>query len=219
MLLLIAYKVLLPKHFYLLRGNHETRAMNLRYGFYHEVLMKYDMGIMELFWELFDWLPLAAVIESKIFVVHGGLFKEDMITMESIQNIQRNREPPSEGIMHDILWSDPKSSPGTSFNFDRGGGLLFGPDVTKSFLKLNGLELIIRSHQVREDGYSVEHDGKLLTVFSAPNYCDTMGNKGAFIRFTAPSHVPEFVQFDANPHPNVPPMAHMRAFHQIRAKL
>lgn len=203
----------------MLRGNHESRAMNLRYGFYHEIMLKYDIEVMELFWKLFDRLPLGAIIESKVMVVHGGLFETKMVTVDAIQSINRICEPPSSGIMHDILWADPQSSQGRAFNHDRGGGLLFGPDVTKEFLNLNDLDIIIRSHQVRDEGFSVEHGGRLITVFSAPNYCDTMGNKGAIVQFKAPSKKPEFLQFSVSPHPNVPPMAHMRTFQKLRAKL
>jgi serine/threonine-protein phosphatase 5 len=63
--------------------------------------------------------------------------------------------------------------------------------------------------QVKDEGYEVDHDGKCITVFSAPNYCDQMGNKGAFIRFTDPDAMqPQFTKFEAVPHPNVPPMAY-----------
>ena len=82
----------------------------------------------------------------------------------------------------------------------------FGKDVTKRFLENNGLRLIVRSHEVKEEGYEVQHDGYCITIFSAPNYVDKMGNKGAFISFTAPDMVPHFTQFDAVPHPPVRPM-------------
>ena len=84
-------------------------------------------------------------------------------------------------------------------------GYSFGPDITKSFLEKNGLSLLIRSHEVKDAGYVVEHDGKCITVFSAPNYCDQMGNFGAFVRFNGNTD-PTFTQFSAVPHPNVPPM-------------
>lgn len=84
--------------------------------------------------------------------------------------------------MCELLWSDPGPDPGRQPS-KRGVGVAFGPDVTKNFLRDNGLDLLVRSHEVKEEGYAVEHDGYCITVFSAPNYVDQMGNLGAFIRF------------------------------------
>jgi serine/threonine-protein phosphatase 5 len=61
---------------------------------------------------------------------------------------------------------------------------------------------------MKENGYEVEHDGKCITVFSAPNYCDQMNNKGALIRFVDDAMVPNFLTFDAVPHPKVPAMCY-----------
>ena len=73
----------------------------------------------------------------------------------------------------------------------------------------NKLKLIVRSHEVKDEGYVVEHSGKCITVFSAPNYCDQMGNKGAMIKFDLAADLePEFIQFTSVPHPHVPPMAY-----------
>ena len=94
-----------------------------------------------------------------------------------------------------------------SISFQRGVGFAFGPDITEAFLKRNNLSLLVRSHEVKEEGYLVEHGGKTITVFSAPNYCDTMGNKGAFIHFDE-SLEPKFTKFEAVPHPPVRPMAY-----------
>ena len=77
--------------------------------------------------------------------------------------------------------------------------------MTANFLERNGLKLVVRSHEVKDAGYEVEAGGKLVTVFSAPNYCDQMGNKGAFIRFES-DMTPHFTQFDAVPHPPSRPM-------------
>ena len=66
--------------------------------------------------------------------------------------------------------------------------------------------------QVKEEGYEVAHDGRLVTVFSAPNYCDQMGNKGAFVRFNGDDMVPHFTTFEAVPHPDVKPMAYANSF-------
>ena len=71
--------------------------------------------------------------------------------------------------MCDLLWSDPQPQCGRSPS-KRGVGIHFGPDVTKKFLQANQLDYVIRSHEVKEEGYEVMHDGKCITVFSAPNY-------------------------------------------------
>ena len=102
--------------------------------------------------------------------------------------------------MSDLLWADPQPFPGKSPS-KRGVGYSFGPDITESFLKLNDLQLLVRSHEVKDEGYLVEHGGKTITVFSAPNYCDSMGNKGAFIHFDETCE-PKFTQYEAVPHPS-----------------
>jgi serine/threonine-protein phosphatase 5 len=117
-------------------------------------------------------------------------------------------EPPEEGLMHELLWTDPQPAVGRSPS-KRGLGYSFGPDYTENFLRANNLSLLVRSHEVKEEGYVVEHNGKCITIFSAPNYCDQMGNQGAFIRFES-DLVPRFTQFSAVPHPAVPAMAYAR---------
>jgi diadenosine tetraphosphatase ApaH/serine/threonine PP2A family protein phosphatase len=98
--------------------------------------------------ETFCWLPLAYCLNSKVLVLHGGLFKEDGVTLADIRAVDRFREPPDSGIMCDILWSDPQPEPGRAPS-KRGCGVQFGPDVTREFLDANGLDLVIRSHEVR----------------------------------------------------------------------
>ena len=195
-----------PTCIYLTRGNHETKNMNKIYGFEGEVKHKYDDKIFQLFLEVFSWLPLAAVIEDQVFVTHGGIPVDESVVLEDISNTKRGMEPPESGIMSDLLWSDPQPFPGKSPS-KRGVGFAFGPDIAKAFLERNHLKVLIRSHEVKEEGYLVEHEGKTITVFSAPNYCDSMGNKGAFIHLDA-SMEPRFTKFEAVPHPNVKPMAY-----------
>ncbi|RVW21083.1 Serine/threonine-protein phosphatase 5 [Vitis vinifera] len=132
---------------------------------------------------------------------NGGLFSVDGVKLSDIRAIDRFCEPPEEGLMCELLWSDPQPYPGRGPS-KRGVGLSFGVDVTKRFLQENNLD----------EGYEIEHDGKLITVFSAPNYCDQMGNKGAFIRFEAPDMKPNIVTFSAVPHPDVKPMAYANNF-------
>lgn len=196
-------KLSCPECIYLTRGNHETKNMNRIYGFEGEVKAKYDDKIFDLFLEVFGHLPLAAVIENKVFVTHGGI-PVNPTTLDEIKKIKRGCEPPESGLMSDLLWSDPQPFPGKSPS-KRGVGFAFGPDITEAFLDKNNLNLLVRSHEVKEEGYLVEHDGKTVTVFSAPNYCDSMGNKGAFIHFGKDCE-PKYTQFTSVPHPNVRPM-------------
>ncbi|XP_066995119.1 serine/threonine-protein phosphatase 5 [Anabrus simplex] len=204
---LFGFKLLYPNHFYMARGNHESESMNKMYGFDGEVKAKYTPKMSELFTEVYNWLPLAHLINKKVLAMHGGLFSRDDVTLDDIKKIDRNRQPPEEGLMCELLWSDPQPQPGRSAS-KRGVGVQFGPDVTKNFLELNGLDYIIRSHEVKSEGYEVAHDGRCITVFSAPNYCDTMGNKGAFITLRGSDMVPQFTTYRAVSHPNVKPMAY-----------
>jgi serine/threonine-protein phosphatase 5 len=206
--LLLLYKLSNPAQLYMLRGNHETKNMNKIYGFLGEIKHKYDDVVMGLFTKVFNWLPLACVLHKKVFVVHGGLSTQDGgVTLQNIENLARNREPPESGLMSDLLWSDPQPQLGRAPS-KRGLGYSFGPDYTAAFLEQNNLDLVIRSHEVKDEGYVEEHDGKCITIFSAPNYCDQMGNKGAFIRFKDGDMKPDFTKFDAVPHPDVPPMTY-----------
>ncbi|EFJ08171.1 hypothetical protein SELMODRAFT_182535 [Selaginella moellendorffii] len=207
-LTLFAFKCLYPQGIYLARGNHESQSMNKIYGFDGEVKAKYFSDVMpEYFSEIFCALPLAHVLNSKVFVVHGGLFSTDNVKLSDIRAIDRFKQPPDEGLMCEMLWSDPHPGLGRQPS-KRGVGLSFGSDVTEKFLEQNNLDLVVRSHEVKPEGYEQEHKGKLITVFSAPNYCDQIGNKGAFVRFVAPHMKPEFTTFKDVPHPSVKPMAY-----------
>jgi serine/threonine-protein phosphatase 5 len=151
-LTLIGFKLLYPKHFFMSRGNHESQTMNQMYGFEGEVKAKYTSQMYELFAEVFNLLPLAHCINERVLVMHGGLFSTDTVTLDDIRTTDRNRQPPDEGIMCDILWSDPMPSKGRAPS-KRGVGVQFGPDVTDTFCKLNKIDYIIRSHEVKPDGY------------------------------------------------------------------
>jgi len=201
-LMLFSWKLAFPNHMHLARGNHETRNMNKLYGFEGEVTKKYDESLYEYFCEAFCLLPLCHVINKQAFVVHGGLFSKDDVALDSIRKVNREQEPPDEGLMTEMLWSDPQPGRGRVPS-KRGVGVAFGQDVTENFLKTNDLKMVIRSHEMKEEGYEIEHGGKLVTVFSAPNYCDQMGNKGAFIRLDGKTMTPKYTSFPAVPHPNV----------------
>ncbi|KAF6003776.1 Serine/threonine-protein phosphatase 5 [Cyanidiococcus yangmingshanensis] len=206
---LLAFLVHDPRCMHLVRGNHESRNMNKIYGFEGEVRHKYSEHVFELFEELFQTLPLGYLIEGqskkRALVVHGGLFSRDGVKLDALLRLDRFVEPPSAGLLSELLWSDPQKENGWGMS-KRGVGVSFGPDVTKRFLDDNQLTLLIRSHEMKDDGYEVEADGRLITIFSAPNYCDQMGNRGAYVRLK-PDMEPEIVPFDAVEHPtDVRPM-------------
>eukprot|EP00760_Papus_ankaliazontas_P035069 PhM_4_TR7605/c1_g1_i1/m.49382/K04460/PPP5C; serine/threonine-protein phosphatase 5 len=204
-LTMMAYKILYPKHFFLSRGNHEGLNLNKVYGFEGEMVQKYSRELFDLSHDVFRALPLAHTINRKVFTVHGGLFSRDGVTIDEINKVSRSRDIPEDGLMCEMLWSDPQPLRGRAPN-KRGVGVAFGPDVTEEFLKTNGLDLVVRSHEVKDDGYVVEHDGKCITVFSAPNYCDQLGNKGAFIRFKGGDLTPKFTTYVHVPHAGKKPM-------------
>ena len=215
-LTLFAYKCLYPESLFLARGNHESAGMNKVYGFDGEVRAKFSPLLADLFRETFCALPLAHVLGGRVLVVHGGLFSRDGVTLADLRAIDRFREPPEEGLMCELLWSDPAPEPGRAPS-KRGVGVAFGPDVTRAFLETNGLGLLVRSHEVKDGGFEVEHGGACVTVFSAPNYCDAMGNLGAWIRFEGADEpggdpTPHFTTFEAAPHPPVRPMAFASPF-------
>ena len=200
---LIGFKILYPDYFFIARGNHEDRAMNFNYGFRNEILYKYeDEVIYDCIAEFYKYLPLGHVLSNEILVIHGGLFSQEGVTLDELKKINRFQDVPEDGLMCELLWSDPWEENGV-ISSPRGIGVLFGPDVTEKFLKENNLSLLIRSHEVRMEGYQIETGGQVITVFSAPNYCDQAGNKGGLIKFHGGYlDVPIFIQFGASPHPD-----------------
>ncbi|CAB4442502.1 unnamed protein product [Rhizophagus irregularis] len=188
--LCLPYKWLYPKSFYLTRGNHEHITLAKNYGFENEVNTKYSKTMFEYFAETFETLPLANLINKKILVVHGGLSNSD-ITLDDIKNIYRFKSyVQADSLMEYLLWSDPKEKPGCDIGKRGGIGIGFGPDITENFLKRNNLDLLIRSHEVKKEGYEIEHNGKCITIFSAPDYCGVCGNKGAIINIAPDLKLP-----------------------------
>uniref|UniRef100_A0A336LH31 protein-serine/threonine phosphatase n=1 Tax=Culicoides sonorensis TaxID=179676 RepID=A0A336LH31_CULSO len=204
---LFGFKLLYPDHFYMARGNHETINMNQMYGFTGEVLAKYNSTMADMFTQVYNWLPLCHCLNKRVLCMHGGLFSNDNVKLDDIRKIERNRQPPEEGTFCELLWSDPQNLPGRGPS-KRGVGIQFGPDITFKFLLNNKLDYVIRSHEVKDSGYEEAHDGKCITVFSAPNYCDTMGNLGAFITLNGKDMKPKYTTYEAVPHPPVKPMAY-----------
>jgi len=179
-LLLLALKVRYPDRITLIRGNHESRQITQVYGFYDECLRKYgSVNVWRYCTEIFDYLSLSAIIDDKIFCVHGGL-SPSINTLDQIRIIDRKQEVPHDGAMCDLMWSDPEDIDGWGLS-PRGAGYLFGTDVVQKFNNTNNLNLICRAHQLVMEGYKWMFDESLVTVWSAPNYCYRCGNVAAIL--------------------------------------
>jgi len=164
----------------LLRGNHECASINRIYGFYDECKRRYNIKLWKTFTDCFNCLPVAAIVDEKIFCCHGGL-SPDLQSMEQIRRIMRPTDVPDQGLLCDLLWSDPdKDTMGWGEN-DRGVSFTFGAEVVAKFLHKHDFDLICRAHQVVEDGYEFFAKRQLVTLFSAPNYCGEFDNAGAMM--------------------------------------
>lgn len=146
-LLLLALKVRYPDRITLIRGNHESRQITQVYGFYDECLRKYgSVNVWRYCTDVFDYLSLSALIDDRIFCVHGGL-SPAISTLDQICTIDRKQEVPHDGPMCDLMWSDPDEIQGWALS-TRGAGFIFGADVVKKFNQMNGLNLVCRAHQL-----------------------------------------------------------------------
>nr|BAN40283.1 serine/threonine protein phosphatase 2B catalytic subunit gamma isoform, putative [Entamoeba invadens] len=211
-LYLFALKICYPDNIKMLRGNHESRLMCEYMTFLLECHCKYTIKIYDEFVACFDTLPLVALVSKnvngRILCMHGGL-SPSIGLLDDIAKINRFTEPPSEGSLRDLLWSDPISewdpdSPewiGVSRkeweeitfrpNKQRKTSYYYGKKAVNRFLEANNLFCIVRAHQVQDNGFKdhkyfnpSRHLSEVFTIFSAPNYCDYYKNYGAVMRIT-----------------------------------
>jgi diadenosine tetraphosphatase ApaH/serine/threonine PP2A family protein phosphatase len=224
------FKIKHPNHFFLLRGSCESREVTETYGFHSECQQLYGhAGIWHLPNSVFDLLPIATVLDRRIFCVHGGL-SPAITFIPQISTIWRKREidPPShvngrelneqeKQAIVDLTWSDPEDVQRYLPN-RRGKGSLFGTEQTRIFLYNNGIGrraegstftdpdhgFIARSHQLAMDGHTWLHKDKLVIVWSAPNYCYKSGNRACVMKVREREAV-EFVEFEKDKASHVKP--------------
>lgn len=213
---LYSLKIKYPKTVRMLRGNHECRQMTSFFNFREECEYKYDIGVYNAFMDSFDFLPLAAIINGKFLAVHGGL-SPDLTNVKAINKLNRFTEPPREGLLCDLLWSDPldpkegsaaaklkKTSPFIP-NEVRGCSYFYSFEGVATFLRKNSLLSVIRAHEAQLEGYKMHQTSDttgfplVITIFSAPNYCDVYNNKGAILKFE--NSTLNILQFNCSPHP------------------
>ena len=179
--LLLCYKIKYPEKITLLRGNHESSPKNKIFGFYNECIKRYDIKIWKSFINLFNFLPVAALIDDKIFCMHGGLSPE-LNSPNDVLNISRPTDIPVSGLLFDLLNSNP-SKDAIEFDEDDNGdnSIIFGEKVVQDFCDKNNLDLIVRGNKVINNGYEFFAQKKLVTIFSAPNFKGEYKNSGGML--------------------------------------
>ncbi|KAL7665568.1 Serine/threonine-protein phosphatase [[Candida] zeylanoides] len=208
---LYALKLTYPNTFWMLRGNHECKHLTEYFTFKGEVVHKYSLELYDECLKSFNALPLAAIMNKQFFCVHGGLSPE-LRTLDDLNVLDRFKEPPTKGLMCDLLWADPiedydEDDIDQTFlrNTVRGCSYAFTYKASCSFLERTGLLSIIRAHEAQDMGYRMYKRTKtmgfpsLLTMFSAPNYLDTYNNKAAVLKYE--NNVMNIRQFNSSPHP------------------
>ena len=178
--LLLAYKIKYPEKFFLLRGNHECARINRIHGFYDECKRRYNIRLWKTLTDCFNCLPVAAIIDEKIFCCHGGL-SPDLQSMKKIEQIVRPTDVPDHGLLCDLLWADPDTEVIRWGKNDKGVSFTFGPEIVSKFLAKHDFEVIVRGNKVVEDGYEFFAKRQLVTLFSAPNYQGEYDNDGVIM--------------------------------------
>jgi len=210
--LIFSLKIRYTKQIWMLRGNHECRQMTSFFNFRDECECKYDITVYNAFMEAFDCLPLGCVINGKFLGLHGGLSPE-LVSLKQVDRLDRFHEPPREGLLCDIIWSDPqeekegepKSMELFIKNEVRGCSWFFTYEAATSFLYKNSLLSVIRAHEAQIEGYKMHKTNNatgfptVITIFSAPNYCDVYNNKGAILKFD--NNTLNILQFNFSSHP------------------
>lgn len=181
---MLAYKIKYPENFFLLRGNHECKSINRIYGFYESCKRVYSIKLWQQFTNMFNMMPISALIDDKILCMHGGLSPE-LMQPKQIFNIERPTDVPDIGLLCDLLWSDPKTTDDKWEENERGVSFTFNESVVEKFCEKNEIDLVCRGHLVVDDGYEFFANRKLVTIFSAPNYCAMFENDGCLMKVGA----------------------------------
>lgn len=176
---LLGLKVLYPTNIFILRGNHETESICRMYGFFDEVKRRFSVKLFKEFTDVFNCLPISALIEQVALCMHGGLSPE-LNSLKQIESIPRPLIVGDQGLACDLLWSDPEEGGGWMPS-DRGVSFTFGEDIVRKACKDLGIDVVFRAHQVIDNGYSFFAGRQLVTIFSASNYCGEFTNNGAML--------------------------------------
>ena len=185
--LLFAMKIMYPDNIQVLRGNHECPEINAQYGLLTECETRFGDDSRTVFNkinEVLCVLPLCAIINNKIFCVHGGISPQ-LKTLNDIKKIKRYGNIPDSGLLCDMMWSDPSQTVEMWGTNTRGLSYTYNEKALHTFLTNNNLQLLCRAHQLVSEGYKFCANNQMITVFSAPNYCGNCGNDGSVMKVSS----------------------------------
>ena len=181
--LLCLLKGMYPKNVFLIRGNHEFDSLCRYSGFYGEINDLYGTSAHDVyhrFLDIFSYLPISAIIDNKYICVHGGLGPK-LTCLKQLREFQRPLLDYDEEVLDALLWSDPSSTVDYYETSTRGSGFFYGKQAVIQFLQNTKLDVIIRGHECVQNGVNIDFGGKLITVFSASNYCGLVGNNSGVL--------------------------------------
>ena len=190
--IIFTLKYLFPGKVHIIRGNHEFVQISSSSTFSHQVAQLYrgSTTLLNSLFEAFSYLPLAAKVYQKNLCLHGGI-SPDFLHIEQIDKIKRPITTYSNNsVLCGLLWSDPSKICNEYGTSSRRNGFLFGFRSFDRFMKSNNFDLMIRGHECVVDGYKYEFDRRLVTVFSASNYCNKILNKSAVLQVNKDSVEP-----------------------------
>jgi len=180
-ILIFILKVLWPHNIFLIRGNHEFADLCNSCGFFSEIKTVYDDGAVEnAFIGAFANIPLGALVFNKILCLHGGI-GPSFHKIEELMDVQRPIFNYQSEPVESSVWSDPTTSTDMFSASSRGSGHLFGPEALRQFLNLNNIDLLVRGHECVQTGVQIQFGGRLITVFSASNYCGMIPNQSGVL--------------------------------------
>ena len=175
LIFVLILKILYPRLYYVLRGNHETLEMNQYYGFFQEFSRKFNVSyVFNEILEVYNVLPICATVNRIFLCLHGGIPQDDDI-LKKIKNIKTKDldtiYQSTSRDLYQIMWNDPKENMrGFSESFRGPGIKFFGEDVFDKFLQENNLRYIIRAHECFPEGYRWFFKDRLLSIFSSAKY-------------------------------------------------
>ncbi|EAY11806.1 Ser/Thr protein phosphatase, putative [Trichomonas vaginalis G3] len=176
-MLLFALQCQFPNDVILLRGNHKFADTNSVYSFFDEMsILENGKYLYDQINKAFEWLPIAAIVQNKIFCVHGGL-SSGLNGISQIEKIIRPIKTCEDELIADLMWSDPTTETKTFARSTRGLGISYGYNLVEDYLNKNKLTSVLRGHQCVQNGVQKAIDGLVYTVFSCSNYADAMDNR------------------------------------------